>query len=465
MNEHEIEIQPPSFPAEDCEPPPRRVSYRKQLSGFFGGKDDYDDDATAKGGNRRSCGASFFNSILMALGIRVPHQSLYDVRDGLVTKVRRGASVFRLYTLFVLACLCVLPVRSFTKMLDSYSDETFLHFVADMVLPVQYALAIVYFGSDHLQLFYDVVKPVLKQRRRRRSDRQKSRTLANIREIFVDIKLEDRKTFDFDVLVKHPCRLTIRIVSWITTTALVVSFVGAVLTSSVGEYDVYYLFFLVSRLHGRGTCIVNTASFAFVFYKHVKVLGIYGRMLEKRDWSAQKYDRVSVMLINLTRIRESLKVSTDAFKNIYSTATIAGCMIVGVLIHSTTINASYRWAYDSFVIVGSFALLQSILFSVIARLSLSKERIEDVTRSSVFASNFLSRRVSDDPSRVTLENASALDYWLMTDILAGEWLDFKVMGMPVHSMAFLKQCVSFVSILLVIANTKSLQLAGVLDDD
>jgi hypothetical protein len=160
--------------------------------------------------------------------------------------------------------------------------------------------------------------------------------------------------------------------------------------------------------------------------------------------------------MNLTRLRESLKISTFAMQNMFSSGTISGCVIFGIILHSTTLTS--KWAYDSFVIIGSFIVLQSIIFGIIAKLSFAKESIEDITKSSEFAVKFLSRKSNENFSYVVMENASTLDYWLITDILSEDWLNFSVMGIPIHSISFLKQCISLSSVILILVNTGTLTI-------
>ena len=249
---------------------------------------------------RYSYGALFFNWLLIALGIRVPQQKLYNVKVDFFTKVRSLMSLFRIYSLSIFACLCVLPFKWSKKLSESYSDEIFLHLIADTSICVQYATSIFYFGSNHFNLYHDLIK-----------DRKKiSKSLTNIRDIFVDIRNENleqisNKNEDFKFLIKQPCKINMRVISLVVSSTIIISFIGSMLTTEVSQYDIYFPFFIISRFYGRGASILNTASFAFVFYKHIKVLNLYAQILEKRDWSTQKYYIVSVMIMNLTRLRES----------------------------------------------------------------------------------------------------------------------------------------------------------------
>ncbi len=410
---------------------------------------------------RQNAGAMLFNGFLVVLGIRTPGQKLYTLECSSNCKFQKlFCSPWRLYSVWVFSCLCALPVKLLQQAMHSYDDEMLLHAIAEIILPIQYVFSIVYFGSNHILSFYDVTNP--------EKTKASNNSLTSIRDIYQDISIEDSKNNkpieDFHTLIRQPCRFTIGVISSIAILVLLSSLTGSITTTPPMDPK-KFLFFFISRFRGRGTCIINTISFAFVFYKHVKVLRLYGEMLEQRDWSLQRYDRVSVMLINLTRIRESLKNSTDAMKNMYSTGTLTGFFVIGILIHSTTASETFLWSYDSFIIVGSFITFQLILLSVVAKLSLAKDIIEDVTKGSKFASNFLSRKPptqSIDALSVTIENASTIDYWLMMHILSEEWLDFSVLGVPVHSLSFLKQSASLASIFIVLMRTGTFNISGFL---
>lgn len=415
---------------------------------------------------RHSRGARLFHGLLVVLGIRVPYQSLYEPNETVMVKVMRLCSPCRLYSLAVLVSLCMLPVKHVIDMSHEYNDLILISLVSELILPIQFLLAVRYFGSTHLQSFYDVMKPARLPPRTQRDE-------SHIREIFVD--LQERASIadalDFNLVIKSPCKITIRIVSYIIIFIGLTSFVVALwiewMAKSVSNF--YYPFFVISRLHGRTTCVVNTAGFAFVFYKHVKVLSYYGNILESRDWSSQSYEEISLMLLSLMRIRESLSQSTQMTKLIFTSATIVGAIIMGAFVHSNAIAAASdgersaavvtRWSYESFILVGSFVLLQLILFTVIAKLSYEKERIEDVTKSSAFAKKFLVRSApATESHQAAIDTATTIDYWLIVDVLRQPWLDFSVMGVPLHSMAFIKQSVSLASIILILANTQTIHL-------
>jgi hypothetical protein len=212
-------------------------------------------------------------------------------------------------------------------------------------------------------------------------------------------------------------------------------------------------FMILSRLLGRATVVNNTTTFCYVFYKHVKVLNIYAEILKHQRWSESRDHRCSILLVNLVKIKESLKISSRLLKTIFSSATIVGSVIAGAFIHSTTIE--HRYTYEMIVVIYSFLNLQVIFFYVIYRLSEAKSRIEDVVFSSTFASKFLSRSEHYNPDKRISEVATTQDWRLITQILKDDWLDFCVMGLPLHSGAFIKQCLTATSTLMLLVNSES----------
>lgn len=409
-----------------------------------------------------------FDVFLVVIGVREPFQKLYPLNETMLHKLNCLIRPYRIYTVCIFTSLCVLPVRYFFHIIHNYNDEFLIHFAAETLLPLQYLLAVWYFGSNHIELFFDGLPRVSEQKTATKYINSSS--LTNIREILFDIVNTESANdntqnigMDFASLIKQPCKLTINVVTVLIVIILVPSFTGSILTSHLDETDSLFPFYIISRSYGRGTCLLNTCLFAFAFYKHIKVLRLYGKILRKKNWSTQNYDNVSVMLINFTRMRESLKITTDATKSMYSSSTITGITIVGALIHSTTISASFRWRYDTFLMLGSFFVLQSIVFFVIAVLSLAKQQIEDVTKGSDFAMKFLARKKHVNEHEVMFENATTLDYWLIIDILSEKWLDFSIMGLPIHSLSFLKQCVSVVSLFIILVNTGTLEISEIVN--
>ena len=407
--------------------------------------------------DKMSCGASLFNYVLVFLGVRGPFQTLYHPQEQLSNKLQALLRPCRLYSLCIFGCLFILPLKYVTDLTDSYNDETFILLASEALLPLQYFLSVYYFGSTHVQCFYDVMKPA-----KVRLNKRERLSLSNIKVVIADIQLENKNETNsmdnFDQLIKQPCKFTIGIITIIILLLLLLTLTGSLLSSEFSIHEMHFPFFVISRLFGRGTCILNTTTFSFIFYKHVKVLLFYAEVLEQRNWSDQNYDRVSTMLVNFTRIRESLKIATNMTKSMYSSASVAGGIIIGSLLHSRTVSDAYIWRYETFVILGSFFLLQSLVFMVIAQLSMAKDKIEDVAKSSKFAMQFLARRAGNDSEVALFENASSIDYRLFIDMLNEKWLDFSVMGIPIHSLSFLKQCFSFASILLVLTQTGKLNM-------
>lgn len=393
-----------------------------------------------------------FNLLLLTLGVRVPRQKLYSPNSFFSTKLKCLTCTYRVYSLLILGCVSVLPIKYLYELCIKYDDGMWLQFTTELLIPIQYVLAVRYFGSRHIQQFYDINKPIstglLVVNKR-----------THVRQICVDVQCNDpdASQFEFKQLIKRPCRATIRVVCSLIVMMSSLIFIGSITSNMSVPNNNFYLFYIVSRLFGRCTCVLNTAIFVFVFYKHIKVINVYADVLSLKRWHSSSYDKISIMLVNIVRIRESLRTSTDELKLMFSTTTVNGAAIIGAIAHSKSLQ-HILLSYDTYVMLGSFLIMQLALFGVIAKLSLAKERIERVTNGSEFAMQFLVRHAKNDQEKSTFESASSLDWWLMTYVLKEPWLDFSVMGIPVHSMAFIKQCMTVSSLLLLLLNSGNASL-------
>lgn len=412
-------------------------------------KNERDSTATSNISTRPSWGAKIFNRVMIIMGVRSPFKKLLHVHATAAQTVRYFIDKFRIYSFVLFGFYCVMPIYHGINLSKTYSDAELINLLSECLIPIQLVLACKYFSTSHIEQYYDVIKP-LKGRKRAAT--------TNITDIYIDIRQENKeKNVEFSVLIKQPCRITIRVVTIIVILLSIVVFSGSMATTNFSDFQIPFIpFMILSKLLGRATVVNNTTTFCYVFYKHVKVLNIYADILEHQRWSESRDHRCSILLVNLVKIKESLKISSDLLKTIFSSATIIGSVIAGAFIHSTTIE--HRYTYEMIVIICSFVNLQLIFFYVIYRLSEAKSRIEDVVFSSTFASKFLSRSEDYNPDKRISELATTQDWRVITQILKEDWLDFYVMGLPLHSGSFIKQCLTVTSTLLLLANSGSANL-------
>tara|TARA_B100001173_G_C16014129_1_gene558981 strand:+ start:920 stop:2209 length:1290 start_codon:yes stop_codon:yes gene_type:complete len=418
-------------------------------------RNERDSSGTSNAKTRPSWGAKIFNRMMIIMGVRSPFKELLHVDATAAQTVRYFIDKFRIYSFVLLGFYCVMPIYHVINLSKTYSDAELINLLSECLIPIQLVLACKYFSTSHIEQYYDVIKP-LKGRKRAPT--------TNITDIYVDIRQQNKdKNVEFSFLIKQPCRITIRVVTIIVIVFSVVAFSGSMATTEFRDFQIPLIpFMILSRLLGRATVVNNTTIFCYVFYKHVKVLNVYADILEHQRWSESRDHRCSILLVNLVKIKESLKISSDLLNTIFSSLTIIGSVIVGAFIHSTTIEQ--RYTYEMIVIICSIVNFQVIFFYVIYRLSEAKSRIEDVVFSSTFASKFLSRSEDYNPDKRISELATTQDWRVITQILKEDWLDFCVMGLPLHSGVFIKQCLTVTSTLLLLANSGSANFTTLFGD-
>lgn len=404
---------------------------------------------TSNRDSRLSQGAKIFKSMLIILGIRSPFQKLMQIDASAGQTVRYFMETFRIYSFVLLGFYCVMPVYHAMNLYDTYSDNELIKFLSECLIPIQLVLACIYFSTSHIEQYYDIIKPLKRQNRS---------VSTNIADIYTDIRHENiSNNVAFSVLIKQPCRITIKVVTIIVLILSTAVFSGSMATTDFSNFRTSFIpFMIISKFLGRAMVVNNTTTFCYVFYKHVKVLNIYADILVYERWNESRDYRCSIILVNLVKIKESLKISSNLLKSIFSSATIIGSFILGAVIHSTTIE--HRYTYEMFVIICSFVNLQIIFFYVIYRLSEAKSRIEDVVFSAKFASKFLSRSKDYNSDKRISEISTTQDWRVITQILKDEWLDFCVLGLPLHSGAFIKQCFTIIASFLLLANSGNFNL-------
>lgn len=408
-----------------------------------------------RGSDALSWGAKLFNRMLIVMGVRSPFKKLLHTDATVAQTAIHFFDKFRIYTFLLFVFYVVMPVYHAINLSKTYSDDELINLLSECLIPIQLVLACRYFSTSHIEQYYDVIKP---------STKKKKISSITLADIYIDIQQENRENhIEFSVLIKQPCRITIKVVSIIVVFLSTVVFLGSMATMNFSDFSKPFIpFMIISKLLGRTMVVNNTTTFCYVFYKHVKVLNIYADILEHQRWSESRDYRCSILLVNLLKIRESLKISSDLLKSVFSSATIIGSFMTGAFIHSTTID--HRYTYEMIVIICSFVTLQIIFFYVIYRLSQAKSRIEDVVFSSSFASKFLSRSTDYNCDKRISELATTQDWRLITQILKDDWLDFCVMGLPLHSGAFMKQCLTITSSLLLLANSGSVNFKSLFSD-
>lgn len=345
------------------------------------------------------------HALLTVLGIRVTQQELFVLRgtnykDANFQRMWRNFLVpGRLYTFAILVTMCVPSGAALLNLIRTPGAAQFTALVMNAAAPVQYVLSVRYFATNHFDKFHDT-----------------QRNLA-----------------DSDNLI--------------AAVTLICSVVATV-CASWGAGESFRIFAIVRNAIGSCSTMLNACCFTFVFSKHVKIIEVYVQVFQSHDWRACDDHHVSMVLRHVVRMKESLTASTELLSYSFSSLTLFGGLIVGAV--------SYRWDVEMFnttvyVALVLFVISQCMFFYMIFRLSEAKADIETLVRSADFADSFLGRSARASADAHTIETSSTLDWFVLTYLLQENWIDFTVVGLPLHSGAFLKQSVTIVGVLIAVA--------------
>ena len=366
--------------------------------------------------------------LLALTGIRVCAQSLLHIagvqykRATFGELIARRCPRSRLHTLLVFCILCIPSVHSIVQLSHEPSGVHIANTAIYCMAPVQYICSVLYFATDHFDQFHitdeaDAVEPV-----------------------------------SVDEILGRPCACSPDVIATIACIGTTAYFISA---SFLAPEEPLYLKLpmAVLRLHGAFAVMLNTLCLAFVFWKHIKVIDIHVRIFEAQDWSACEDHHVSVLLRNLVRMKESIHSTTELLSYVFSSATILGATALGATVYRYTIES---FDFGTYISVAIFIVAQCIFFYVIYRLSEAKDDIEVLVRSADFADSFLSRRAVANAEQRVRETSTTIDWFIITQLLKEEWLEFYVLGMPLHSAAFIKQVVTMVGAALVFLQTRQI---------
>lgn len=355
--------------------------------------------------------------VLRLTGIRTVKQELFHI-EGVSFRNASGVELLarrwswgRLYTCAVWGSLIVPSVYAIAHFATHRDGASLAEAAISLMAPLQYACAVLYFATDHFDQFHST---------------------------------DDLDSTDVSTVLARPCVCSPDLIATLAASATAIFFIAS---SFDQDSDIVLrVFHVFSRTYGAFGIIMNALAITYVFFKHVKVIQVYVKIFMSQDWHTCEDHHISVLLRNLVRIRESLHVSTELLSRVFSSSVILGVTLMGAVIGGTEETFSYT-AYASLIM---FGVTQVVFFGVVYLLSEAKDDIENLVRSADFADSFLTRTAQATSARRVRETSTTLDWFVLKYVLSERWIEFLVLGMPLHSATFLKQMVTAVAAFVVL---------------
>ena len=338
------------------------------------------------------------------------------------------------YSLFILIILSVQPIY-LLYFLFVNPDHNFNFYIAifffELIIPIQYILALIYFSQDHFERSYvqnpNYCFPSLNRLTLLNILFTSITTILNYFIINQRINFLDQNDGEFPLF--NSFSLTKRI------------FIS--------------IFLFVSWIYGELIVINNLICFTLVFCKHCKIIKNYVRKLEEENKGIVTLNDITQdTLFIKTRLEESI----DKFIGIFSSFTLFGAISFGFFIERFRNNNFNFFPWASFII---YLIVQIIFLVVVFRVSNNKDNLSKFIKQPYFIKRFLKRYTTKeikekfeecDTKLIILnieeENASTIDWIILNNIMDKEWANFCVLGISLSDFELIKRGLVIVALIV-----------------
>ena len=330
-----------------------------------------------------------FYYLLFFSGFRLDHEKSITFKNIIKSKI-----VLTKYVLYILYSLIILGL--FIYRILYYNINNIIDYIICIyfiIVPIQYIFGLIYFNSEH---FYKKIKKI---------------------EIFNN---------------------NINSLSILVITILMVL-----------NNNNYTILNIITNIYSWISIFININCFFIIFYYHLKEIKLFSNEIETRDWNnLMNNNNISVIIIKLSTIREEYNNSVNKLNNLFSYICILGGIItyifIKLLIKGIILN---RCIYINIILYITIQCLFSIIIYLINN---SIDNIKNIIYSPVFINKYLVRHDRFEELDIIInnnnidslikENASSLDWIILSIQLDKEWNQFKILGFKVKDALFQRFC-------------------------
>ena len=322
--------------------------------------------------------------------------------------------LYNLYSGIILVILSLRPIYVFMN--SSYDSITFISFFYYLLVPVQYYLGIKYFSKEHFNK-----------------------------------TMEKTDCYNDSMKSKIVCLIIFITISCILCNTILVS-----------KEKIYHISInIIINIYSWLSIVTNLCGFIFVFCYHTKQIKNLSNNINSKNWNnVESNNNISVIIYKLSVIRNEYNDSVLLLNNIFSSACILGGIstytFIKLLIQGVKLNISI------YLNIGLYCFIQLIFIFIIIMINNSIDSIKKIVHSPVFVKKYLSRKEkfyelekianeASDSYVLDYENASSIDWLILTSQLEKEWEDFTLLGFKVKDELF-KRFFTLIGIFISINN-------------
>lgn len=350
--------------------------------------------------------------LLKCLGLRNsknPYKTnIYNPSMAWSNAMRSLQSIESVWSVIILIFLSSHPIYEILSVDREWDEHKLVDVLLECMIPIHYVLCYVYYCTDHMDQF---------------------------------TRRDGGQGYEFSTIISRPCRMNPNVLSC----TCMCSSLCVTVASVINYDDKYFLWFMLQRAIGFAAMSLNIFSLAYIFWKHINAIQSYADVIRDNRIAYTQITLAS-FITNIIELRESLRVTKSLFSNMVSSSVILCGIVMGIVVNSESAFGFKYWVYVSLV---SFSFLYSFLLFIIWQVAESKEHIQRVIHGSAMARRYLTRDSENRTRNRILETATSVDWWILKTELDKKWLEFMVMGIPIHNGTFVKQVVTTIALLQV----------------
>ena len=357
-----------------------------------------------------------WNLLLKVLGLRrstpPTKVNIYEPSNARIHAIKSFNNCDCFLTVIIFLFILSHPIYEISKyaMTNDWNESAIVHLLLESMIPIHYLFSYIYFYTDHIDYF---------------------------------TRRDGGQGIEFSTVVSRPCRMTPNSLAKMS----IISSSIITLISIVNYEEEYVAWVILQRFIGFTILSINIFSLIYIFWKHINAVQSYANVIEDGD-RRMKYTQITLacFIKNIIELRESLRVTRSLFSDMVSFSVILCGVVMGIVINSDDFLQFDLWVYISLI---SFCILYSFLIFIIWQLSESKEYIQRIIQGSAMARRYLVRGSVNRTRNRIFETATSVDWWILKTELDKKWIEFTVMGIPIHNGTFIKQVVTTVALLQV----------------
>jgi hypothetical protein len=221
---------------------------------------------------------------------------------------------------------------------------------------------------------------------------------------------------------------------------------------------IFWPTFILFETIGRNIILINSGVFILIFYNHLKIIKNFTKDIDRGRTRLQfdKFTVLSDLIVELTKIKSSLKCSIERFQYLVSITTVFGGIALILFIHhkytTRVIIMTNTELYTMIALI--YYLFSQIIFIIIMyKYSTIREKIHKYINSFNFINRFIKRsefkkitnKTQYDNKLILIEEESAttLDWIILDRIIKENWIDFTVLGISTRDGSLVKKLLTF----------------------